>query len=80
MISSYSSKTLQALDFSSGRAVKNLPANAGDTGSIPGLGRLPMLRSTKSLATTTESTHTATTEAHIRLSLCETTETTHHNY
>jgi len=26
-------------DFPSGSVVKNLPANAGDTGSIPGLGR-----------------------------------------
>ena len=27
--------------FSGGSVVKNLPANAGDTGLIPGLGRLP---------------------------------------
>ena len=27
--------------FSGGSVVKNLPANAGDTGSIPGLGRSP---------------------------------------
>ena len=27
--------------FPGGSAVKNLPANAGDTGSIPGLGRSP---------------------------------------
>ena len=26
------------LDFPGGAAVKNLPANAGDTGSSPGLG------------------------------------------
>ena len=26
-------------DFSGGTEVKNLPSNAGDTGSIPGLGR-----------------------------------------
>ena len=26
-------------DFPSGSVVKNLPTNAGDTGSIPGLGR-----------------------------------------
>ena len=30
-----------ALGFPSGSVVKNLPANAGDTGSIPGLGGLP---------------------------------------
>ena len=29
-------------DFPGGPVVKNLPANAGDTGSIPGLGRFHM--------------------------------------
>ena len=29
------------MDFTSGSVVKNLPANAGDLGSIPGLGRFP---------------------------------------
>ena len=29
------------MDFSGGSAVKNLPANAGDVGSIPGSGRSP---------------------------------------
>ena len=29
------------MGFPSGLAVKNLPANAGDAGSIPGLGRSP---------------------------------------
>ena len=33
------------LGFSGGAAVKNLPANAGDTGSSPGLGRSHMPRS-----------------------------------
>ena len=28
-------------DFPDGTVVKNLPANAGDMGSIPGLGRSP---------------------------------------
>ena len=32
-------------DFPGGAVVKNLPANAGDTGSIPGPGRSHMLRS-----------------------------------
>nr|XP_058937601.1 chromatin modification-related protein MEAF6 isoform X5 [Kogia breviceps] len=32
-------------DFPGGSVVKNLPANAGDTGSIPGRGRSHMLRS-----------------------------------
>ena len=27
--------------FPAGSAVKNLPANAGDVGSVPGLGRIP---------------------------------------
>ena len=31
--------------FPGGRVVKNLPANAGDTGSSPGLGRSHMPRS-----------------------------------
>ena len=31
-------------DFSGGPVVKNLPSKAGDTGSIPGLGRFHMLR------------------------------------
>ena len=38
------SKT-QPWDFPGGTVVKNLPANAGDTGSIPSLGRSHMLRS-----------------------------------
>ena len=32
------------LDFPGGPVVKNPPSNAGDTGSIPGLGRPHMLR------------------------------------
>ena len=32
-------------DFPGGTVVKNLPANAGDMGSIPGLGRSHMLQS-----------------------------------
>ena len=31
-------------DFPDGPVVENLPANAGDMGSIPGLGRFHMLR------------------------------------
>ena len=33
----------QSGDFPGGTVVKNLPANAGDTGSSPGLGRSHML-------------------------------------
>ena len=32
---------LLTMGFPGGSAVKNLPANAGNTGSIPGLGRSP---------------------------------------
>ena len=36
---------LSLRDFRGGTVVENPPANAGDTGSIPGLGRSHMLRS-----------------------------------
>ena len=35
--------------FPGGPVVNNLPANAGDTGLIPGLGKYHMPQSTKSL-------------------------------
>ena len=35
----------QKWDFPGGAVVKNLPANAGDTGSSPGPGKSHMLRS-----------------------------------
>ena len=38
------------LDFPSGLADKNLPANAGDMGSIPGPGRVHMPRGNKAHA------------------------------
>ena len=38
-------KLTQIGDFPDGAVVKNLPANAGDTGSIPGPGRSHMTRS-----------------------------------
>ena len=42
-------------DFPGGTVVKNLPANAGDMGSIPGPGRFPDATEQLSLcATTTE--------------------------
>ena len=34
-----------SLDFSGGTVHSNLPANSGDMGSIPGLGRFHMLQS-----------------------------------
>ena len=36
---------IQCRDFSGGAVVKNPPASAGDTGSIPGPGRSHMSRS-----------------------------------
>ena len=32
-------------DFPAGPVIKNLPVNAGDTGSIPGWGRFHMIQS-----------------------------------
>ena len=39
------SQLKKALGFPGGAVVENLPANAGDTGSSPGLGRSHTLRS-----------------------------------
>ena len=41
---SYGEKKEQSMDFLGGPGVNNTPLNAGDTGSIPGLGRLFMLQ------------------------------------
>ena len=38
-VQSYLKKKEKSWDFLGGTVVKNLPANAGDTGSSPGLGR-----------------------------------------
>ena len=38
-------KKIQVLGFPGGAVVENLPANAGDTGSSPGLGRSHMPQS-----------------------------------
>ena len=38
-------KNIYLWDFPGGAVVKNLPANAGDTGFIPGLGRSHMPQS-----------------------------------
>ena len=45
--------------------VKNLPANAGDTGSSPGPGRSHMPGSNKAHAPQLLSPHATTTEAHV---------------
>ena len=44
-ISWWSHKMAQPRGFPGGAVVESLPANAGDTGSSPGLGRSHMLRS-----------------------------------
>ena len=43
----------QLSDFPGGTVVKNPPANAGDTGSVPGLGKIPHAVEQLSLCTTT---------------------------
>ena len=46
---------VQGMDFPGGAVVKNLPANAGDKGSIPCLGRTTCREANKSMcATVTE--------------------------
>ena len=60
----------QPQDFPGGTVEKNLPANARDIGSIPGLERCHMSRSNKAWCATTselalQSPQTATTEAHV---------------
>ena len=40
-------KTKAVSDFPGGPVIKNLPASAGDTGSIPALGRFRMPRGAK---------------------------------
>ena len=47
-------KNIIRKDFPSAPVVKNPPANAGDTGSIPGPGNSLMLQSDMPCATTTE--------------------------
>ena len=51
-------------DFPGGAVVKNLPANAGDTGSIPGSGRSHALWSNQARVPQLLSLCTTTTEAH----------------
>ena len=43
-------------DFPGSPVIRNPPANTGDTGSIPGLGRFHMLRGNYACATATEPT------------------------
>ena len=51
----YETKEQSKWNFPGGVVVKNPPANAGDTGSSPGLGRLPhAVEQLSPCATTTE--------------------------
>ena len=50
--------------FPGGAVVENPPANAGDTGSIPGLGRSHILRSNQARAPQLLSQRATTIEAH----------------
>ena len=52
-------------DFPGGTVVGNPPANAGDTGSIPGLGRSHMPRGNWARVPQLLSPRAATTEAHV---------------
>ena len=52
-------------DFPGGAVVKNLPANAGDTGSSPGPGRSHMPQSNQACAPQLLSLRATTTEAHV---------------
>ena len=64
------------LDFLGGPVVKNPPANVGDTGSVPGLGRSHMLRSSEARAAATEQCSSAwekTAEAHVLQDPCSPT-------
>ena len=51
--------------FPGGAVVENPPANAGDTGSSPGLGRSHMPRGNKAREPQLLSPHAATAEAHV---------------
>ena len=53
-----------AWGFPGGAVVKNPPANAGDTGSSPGLGKSHMPRSSEARAPQLLSPRATTTEAH----------------
>ena len=62
-------------DFSGGTVDKNLPANAGDMGLIPGLGRFHKLQSNQACVPRVLSLCSTTTEAHVP-SLCSATRET----
>ena len=61
-------------DFPGGAVVKNPPANAGDTGSIPGLGRSHMLRSDEVHVPQLLSLHSRACEPQLQSPCAATTE------
>ena len=65
-----------SLDFSGGALVKNLPANAGDTGSSPGPGRSHVLRSNWAHVPQLLNLHSRAREPQL-LSPCATTTEAH---
>ena len=62
-----------AKGFPGDSMAKNLPANAGNTGLISGLGRFHMPRSNSAHGPWLLSPRATTTEAHVPQSLCSTT-------
>ena len=69
----YSVKTCQGLGFPGGTVDRNLPAIAGDNGSVPGLGRSHMLRTREARELQLPSPRTAAVEACAPWSPCSAT-------
>ena len=67
-------------DFPGGAVVKNPPANAGDTGSSPGLGRSHVPRSNQARAPQLLSLCSSAREPQLQSLRATTTEPTCHNY
>ena len=69
-----SSRIQDFWDFPGGALVKNPPANAGDTGSSPGLGRSHMLQSNKACAPQLLSLHSRARKPQLLSQHASTTE------
>ena len=67
-------------DFPGGAVVKNLPANAGDTSSIPGPGRSHMLQSNQARVPQLLSLHSRACEPQLLSPWATATEPTSHSY
>ena len=74
-------KSYSCRDFPDGPMVKNLPCNAGDTGSIPGRGtKIPYAMGQLSLcATTTEPAHSGAHTSQLDSLRAATAEPAQHN-